>query len=180
MYQYKFNGPKPQDTQITDKILPGYRNFVGNPLAGADGCVDWTQNDYVNNVLVAIPAPVAPEPPAPYVPPAPTPDQIKMQLIAAVQSFIDSKAQARGYSSLDSAAKFANQTAIPQFHDEAIAYVAWAAECWAYCYGLLAQVTAGQAQVPTAAELIAGLPPLVLPVSPWYPVVGNMPGNDAG
>lgn len=179
MYQYKFNdGPFPVDTQITNKIMLDYINFVGHPLAGADGCVDWTKNTY-NGELVANPAPVPPEPPAPYVPPAPTPVQIQAQLEEAVQQFMDNKAKSYGYGDKDqkpliSATSYAPFSSVLRFQTEGQAFGDWRSLVWEKCYAIMAEVLdpAIARPIPTASELIALLPPFVL--DGQYPM-----GNDA-
>jgi len=58
-YWYKFNGgKKPIETSISEECPSGFIGFT-------DGsCIDWTSNDYINDILTPI---IPPEPPAPYV-----------------------------------------------------------------------------------------------------------------
>ena len=73
MYNYKFVGRKLVHTLIADAPPDGYVCFAGNPLAGADGYVDWTAVDSDGLTLSAKPR--SPEP-APYVP---TLEEVKSQ-----------------------------------------------------------------------------------------------------
>lgn len=85
------------------------------------------------------------------------------KLIDAVQAHMDAAAKARGYDDIKSAVTYAEEPAVPRFQLEGQAFRAWRSLCWATGYTVLAQVEAGQRPVPTEAELIAELPPLVLP-----------------
>ncbi len=82
------------------------------------------------------------------------------RLEAAVQKYMDSKAQERGYDSILSASSYAGFT--NPFQAEGQAFIKWRGAVWAYCYQELAKVQAGQRAVPTEAGLIAELPALVL------------------
>ncbi len=100
----------------------------------------------------------------PYVeptPPAPTPEQIKQQLTLAVQMHLDEKARERNYDNIVSACSYA--AAVNPFQEEGLAYLNWRSSVWAYCYTVLAEVEAQTRPVPTAEELIAELPTIVLP-----------------
>ncbi|MDR3561673.1 MAG: hypothetical protein P4N59_09585 [Negativicutes bacterium] len=103
-----------------------------------------------------------PQPPPDPVPEPPTPDQIKAQLIAAVQAHLDATAQARGYDNILSAVTYADEPAVPAFQAEGQAFRAWRSQVWAFCYAQLAAVEAGS-PIPTQTQLVAELPPLVLP-----------------
>lgn len=96
-------------------------------------------------------------------PPAPTPEQIKAMLSAAVQIHMDAAAQAAGYDDIKSAATYADEPAVPKFQQEGQAFRAWRSLCWAACYEVMADVEAGERAVPTAGELIAALPALEMP-----------------
>lgn len=93
--------------------------------------------------------------------PAKTPEQIIAELEAAVRSFMDGKAAERGYDDIKSATIRAGYPG--PFHDEGVAYATWMDACWAHCYQALAAVQSGSRTIPTAIELIADLPVLVLP-----------------
>lgn len=89
------------------------------------------------------------------------PEQLRKSFIVTLQTFMDSKAQERGYDDIKSAAL---RAALPNspFHDEGVAYGEWMDECWMIGYQLLAMVEAG-APVPTKEEVVSAMPELVLP-----------------
>lgn len=95
--------------------------------------------------------------------PAPTPEQIKVALSAAVQNHMDSAAKAAGYDDIKSAVTYAEEPSVPKFQAEGQAFRAWRSLCWAACYAVMAEVEAGERAVPTAEELIAELPALEVP-----------------
>lgn len=78
----------------------------------------------------------------------------------AVQADMDAAARAKGYDSILSACSYAS-VANP-FQAEGVAFLEWRSACWAACYGILAAVQAGERPAPTAVELLAELPVLVL------------------
>jgi len=74
-YYYQFDsGPKPSGIKVQPAKPAGYISF-GNGAA-----VDWTQFDYVNGELVAVPVP---EPPAPSVPSLSDTKQSKLYQISS-------------------------------------------------------------------------------------------------
>lgn len=83
-------------------------------------------------------------------------------MTASVQQHMDSTATTKGYDGIQSAALRAALPSSP-FHSEGVAYGEWMDSCWARCYQILAEVEAGQRAQPTAEDLIAELPELVLP-----------------
>lgn len=91
---------------------------------------------------------------------APTQAQVIATLEAAVQTYMDAQAQGAGYDSLLSAVSYAGSA---KFGAQAGAFIAWRDACWSYCYGVEAAVQAGTQAVPTAAALVAGLPPITIP-----------------
>lgn len=88
---------------------------------------------------------------------------IQARLINAVQGHMDAAARVRGYDDVKSAVTYADEPAVLKFQAEGLAYRAWRSLVWAYCYAALDDVLAGTRAVPTAEELIAELPVLVLP-----------------
>lgn len=100
-------------------------------------------------------------------PPGMTPaDQqatMQKQLTDAVQAHMDSIAKVNGYDNILSAVTYAEESAVPKFQTEGIAYRAWRSAVWEYCYAQLAAVLKGEREAPTAEELIEELPELVLP-----------------
>lgn len=85
---------------------------------------------------------------------------IQAALTKAVQEHMDTTVQTRGYDNINSACSYATSTDAV-FLAEAQACVAWRDKVWRYCYNTLAQVLAGERDIPTAEELIAELPELV-------------------
>lgn len=88
--------------------------------------------------------------------------QVQRELTDAVQRHLDQQAQAHGYDGIQSAAL---RAALPNspFHLEGVAYGEWMDAVWSRCYAIQAEVAAGERPVPTAENLIAELPELVLP-----------------
>lgn len=93
--------------------------------------------------------------------PEPTPEEIQQQLTNAVQHVLDSKAQELNYDSCLSVCSYID-TGVPKFDAEGKAFRAWRSAVWAKGYEILAQVQAGERDIPTEAELIAELPELVI------------------
>lgn len=91
--------------------------------------------------------------------PAPTAEEIQKQLTDAVQNYMDTTVQARGYDNINSACTYANSTD-HIFAAEGVACVKWRDAVWRKCYDMLAEVKAGTRAIPTAEEVIAELPAL--------------------
>ncbi len=98
---------------------------------------------------------------SPYVAPVKSAAQVKDDLVKSVQSVLDAAARAHGYDNIVSACSYAAAPNV--FQAESVKFLSWRADCWAHCYAVLADVTAGTRSIPTEAELIAELPALVLP-----------------
>jgi len=98
---------------------------------------------------------------APYVAPVKSAAQIQDDLVKSVQSVLDTAAREHGYDNIVSACSYAAAPNV--FQAESVKFLSWRADCWAHCYAVLADVTAGTRTIPTEAELIAELPSLVLP-----------------
>lgn len=96
-------------------------------------------------------------------PPLPTAEQIIAALTASVQSHMDSQARALNYDDIKTAVTYADEPVVQKFQAEGQAMRAWRSLCWVHCYAVIDAVTAGDRAIPTAEELIAELPPLVLP-----------------
>lgn len=96
---------------------------------------------------------------APYTPATLTPDDYG----AAIQAHIESAAKGRGYNDAVTCASYTAST-VATWAADAAAFVAWRDNVWAYAYGELAAVQAGQKPAPTITELIAGLPAITWPV----------------
>lgn len=79
-----------------------------------------------------------------------------------VAAHIDSVAASRGYDSGATCAGYATSS-VTKWAGEAAAFIAWRDAVWTSVFDLLAEVEAGTAVVPTAAQLIAGLPAIDWP-----------------
>lgn len=97
---------------------------------------------------------VSPPVPAPYIP---TADEIKAELVAAVQRHLDATAQTRDYDGILSACSYDNDPN-PIFAQDCVAFKAWRSAVWTYCFQVLADCTNGLRSIPTTSELIAELP----------------------
>lgn len=125
---------------------------------------EWTDDigvvqPYLNLWTVAHTLATAPPPP----PPPPTPDQIKAALVAAVQAHLNATAAAYGYDNIYTACTYADEPSVALFQAEGQALRAWRSLVWAHCHQVMADVMAEKRAVPSAEELIAELPALVMP-----------------
>ena len=95
-----------------------------------------------------------------------TPEQMQValqkQLTDAVQCYMDAKAKERNYDNILTACTYATDPN-PKFAAEGQACVEWRSKVWASCYTILAEVLAGEREIPTPEELLAELPQLVWP-----------------
>lgn len=87
--------------------------------------------------------------------------EIQKQLTDAVQHVLDSKAQELNYDNCLSVCSYID-TGVPKFDAEGRAFRSWRSAVWAKGYEILAQVQAGEREIPTESELIAELPVLVI------------------
>lgn len=83
-------------------------------------------------------------------------EKIVAEFEAGVQSHLDGEAQAKGYDNIISACSYA--AAPNPFQAEAVSFVTWRGDVWAYCYQELAKVQAGTRPMPTIEQIIAELP----------------------
>jgi len=95
--------------------------------------------------------------------PAPTAAQVEAQKVALVQAHMDAKARGLRYDSIANAITYADEPAVPKFQAEGLAFRTWRSLVWARCYAILAEVQAGEREIPTDDELIGELPLLDLP-----------------
>lgn len=96
--------------------------------------------------------------------PAPTQAQVVAALTAAVQAHMDAAARQAGYDDIKSAVTYADEPAVPKFQAEGQAFRVWRSMVWARCYDLWDEVQAGNREPLTAAEVLAELPALNLPL----------------
>ena len=87
---------------------------------------------------------------------------IQNELVAAIQHFMDTKAQTKGYDNILSAVTYADEPSMPAFQHDGIIFRAWRSQVWAYCYAQLDAVKTGTRAVPTSEQLISELPELTL------------------
>lgn len=78
--------------------------------------------------------------------------------MAAVQNHMDGHAVSFGYDNLVSVISYAEESAVPRYQAEGIAFRAWRSLCWQRCEEVLGEVKAGARPAPTHEELIALLP----------------------
>lgn len=117
-----------------------------------------TQWEQVHAYALANPTMVTEE--YPYVPPAPTEEEIQKQLTDGVQAYMDSKVQERNYDNVHTCVGTYLYSPVEKFRLEAEAVRDWVSYVWAKCYAILAEVKAGTRPVPTLEEVIAELPVL--------------------
>ena len=75
---------------------------------------------------------------------------------SAIQSHLDAQAQSKGYDNITTACSYA--AAPNPFQAEAVSFVSWRGNVWAYCYQELAKVQAGTRAMPTVEQIISELP----------------------
>lgn len=80
----------------------------------------------------------------------------------AIQGHVDAVARARLYNDGTALAGYAGSTVL-QWAQEACAFVAWRDAVWAYAYGELDKVLAGERGQPGVEDFIAELPAIVWP-----------------
>ena len=85
-------------------------------------------------------------------------EDVQKSLMDAVQIHLDQAAQAMGYDDIKSAATYADEDAVLKFQQEGQSLRAWRSLVWEHCNTLLASVQAGEREIPSESELIAGLP----------------------
>lgn len=93
--------------------------------------------------------------------------QSEAQLInefrAIIQKRLDEAAVSVGYDDIKTAVTYADEPSVPKFEAEGKALRAWRSLVWAYGYEQIAAVQSGDRSLPTPEQLIAELPPLVMP-----------------
>jgi hypothetical protein len=99
---------------------------------------------------------------AAHLTPALTADQTIEAMRNAIQAHMDTAAKGYGYDDVKVAVTYAEEPSVPKFQAEGLAFRAWRSLVWAYAYDVLDKVQAGERTQPTADELIAELPALVI------------------
>ena len=87
----------------------------------------------------------------------PTQEEIKKMFTDAIQKYMDTVAQERGYDNIFTAISYVNSTD-EIFAREAKACLEWRDKVWRTCYNILDEVEAGLREIPTIEELMAELP----------------------
>lgn len=80
-----------------------------------------------------------------------------------IQKHLDDAAVRVGYDDIKTAVTYADEPSVPKFEIEGKALRAWRSLVWAYGYEQIAAVQSGDRALPTPEQLIAELPPLVMP-----------------
>ncbi|WP_399696620.1 hypothetical protein [Xenophilus sp.] len=97
----------------------------------------------------------------PDAPPPPNPEAAVADVVAALQAAMDAEAQTFGYDDIKTAITYRGDPN-PKFAAEAEAFFVKRSKTWTQAYALLAEVQAGEAPMPTAAEAVAMMPALDL------------------
>lgn len=87
--------------------------------------------------------------------------EVQKVLTAVVQGHLDQEAAKLGYDNCNSVCTYVD-TGVQKFDDEGRAFRAWRSAVWARGYEILADVQAGLRAIPSAEELLAELPELVI------------------
>ena len=87
----------------------------------------------------------------------PTDDEVKHQIVSAVQSKLDQEAQSKGYDSGFACASYATSS-VPSFKSEAESFIEWRDTCWCLCYDLLEKYLQGSIPRPTVDDVLNKLP----------------------
>ena len=90
-----------------------------------------------------------------------TAEEIQKRLTDGVQNWMDNIVQERNYDNVHTCVGTYLYSPIEKFRLEAEAVRDWVSYVWAKCYEILAQVEAGERDIPTLEEVISELPILV-------------------
>lgn len=90
-----------------------------------------------------------------------TAEEIQKRLTDGVQNWMDNIVQERNYDNVHTCVGTYLYSPIEKFRLEAEAVRDWVSYVWAKCYEMLAQVEAGERDIPTLEEVISELPVLV-------------------
>lgn len=84
-------------------------------------------------------------------------NELKNEIISAVQVELDKTAQSKGYDNGFACASYSYSTD-SIFKQEAQAYVEWRDKVWRYCYDLLDKYLAGEIEQPTIEYVLENMP----------------------
>lgn len=140
-------------------LIPAHATASPPPDTGPDEHAVWAGGVWR---VEAQPQPETPETPPETPPEPPTAEEIIASLTNDVQQHLDTAARAIGYDSIASAVTYAEEPAVAKFQAEGRAFRAWRSRVWEACYQIMADVQANTRGIPSAADLIAELPALVL------------------
>ena len=93
----------------------------------------------------------------------PSEKQLIEKFRSIIQGHLDEAAVQVGYDDIKTAVTYADEPSVPKFEAEGKALRAWRSIVWAYGYEQIAAVQSGERGLPTPEQLIAELPPLVMP-----------------
>ena len=85
---------------------------------------------------------------------------LQVEYTNALETYMDSKAQERGYDTRYTASLRVNST-VEKFRLEGQAYIDWMDNCYALGYQIMDEVQAGTRPLPSVEEFLAELPELV-------------------
>jgi hypothetical protein len=90
-----------------------------------------------------------------------TPDEIKSNIINAVQAMLDGTARAHGYDNIISVCTYKDDPN-PVYNTEGTAFFDWRSAVWSYCFIVMQDIMAGKRGIPSQADLMIELPTLNL------------------
>lgn len=90
----------------------------------------------------------------------PTVEEIKANLLQAVDRYLNETVQVKGYDSILSACSYAFDETDDIFSNEGKKCLAWRSKVYRTCYNILAQVENGEREIPTEEQLLNELPKL--------------------
>lgn len=85
--------------------------------------------------------------------------QLTNQFTKAVQKWMDTTVQKRGYDNIVSVCTYATSSDIT-FSAEGKAAKEWRDKVWRYCYDVVADIVSGKRSIPSISELLNELPKL--------------------
>lgn len=132
--------------KANDGAVFAYESMSDKEMYGSPGLVEMTREEVAAHLSM----------------PQLTPEQTIEVMRAAIQAHMDTAAKGYGYDDIKAAVTYADEPAVPKFQAEGRAFRAWRSLVWAHAYGVLDQVKAGAITQPTEAEMIAGLPKLIV------------------